>query len=251
MDYAYTITDKGRYLIAKLLAGDQMHITKIMVGKGELPENVDIPAITDLYEPVAIATSDEPKSDRGVAYLTVEYNSALNGGLQEGFWLREIGIFAQDPVEGEILLLYANLGDYPQWVSRYDSSKGVDVRRFPFSIAIGEDRGMVVDFHTELWMTAEDVRSYFELNLLPLIEGMIDDKIDAHNKDPEAHFGFDHILNTKVMPRIALAEAMEELSDFTGDDHAGYENEYITTFKTLDGVEVTGIWNSLLCRIEF
>lgn len=251
MEYAFTVTDAGRYLIARLLTGEEMHITKIMVGEGRMPDNVRMASITDLYEPIAQATSDEPKCDRGVAYLTVEYNSSLNGGLERGFWLREFGIFAMDPVDGEILLAYANLGDVPQWVCAYEQSKGVDVRRFPVQIAIGEDRGMVVDYHTDLWMTAEDVRSYFELNLMPIIRQEIADGIAAHNRDPEAHFGFARFYNTKVGPRIALAEAMEELSGVLGDDHAGYENEYIATFETLDAVDATGNWNEVMARIEF
>lgn len=251
MDYAFTVTDAGRYLIARLLTGEELHITKIMVGKGEMPENVRMAAITELYEPVAQATSDEPKADRGVAYLTVEYNSSLNGGLQTGFWLREFGIFALDPVEGEILLAYATLGDHPQWVCAYDPTKGVDVRRFPVSIAIGEDRGMVVDYHTDLWMTAEDVRSYFEINLMPILEQKIRDGIEEHNRDPEAHGGFFRMLNLNVIPRIALAEAVEEASVFLGGNDIGYENEFIVTFADLSAVDATGNWNEVMARIEF
>lgn len=250
--YGFAVTDAGRYLIARLLTGDTMHITKIMFGDGRVPDGVRLASVTGLYNTVAQGTSDDPQCDRGTAYMTVEYNNALNGGLESGFWLREFGIFALDPANGEVLIGYGTLGDYAQYVAPYAQNVGIDVRRFPVEIAIGEDRGMVVDYKTSLWMTAEDVRNYFNTTLLPLIDEEIDEKIAAHNRDPEAHFGMERILNLNVYPRLALAEAMEELSGVSNDEHIGYENEYITVFDTLDDVDMTsGNWNDLLCRVEF
>lgn len=251
MDYSFCVTDAGRYLIARLLTEQTMHITKIMVGSGKVDESTRLASMTDLVNVVAQATSNAPQCDRGVAYMTIEYNSSLNGGLQTGFWLNEFGIWALDPVEGEVMIAYGTLGDYPQFVCAYEPSKGVDVRRFPVSIAIGEDRGMVVDYHTDLWLTAEDLDEYFSLTIMPLINAQIDDKIAAHNRDPEAHFGFERLLNTKVYPRMCLAEALEELSKNSSNANIGYENEYITTFENLDAVNVTGNWNDLLCKVEF
>jgi hypothetical protein len=175
----------------------------------------------------------------------------LNGGLENGFFLNEFGVWAMDPVVGEVMIAYGTLGDYPQYVAPFNSARGVDVRRFPVAIAIGEDVGMVVDYKTDLWLTADDLAEYYNLIIKPLVLAEIDEKIAAHNRDPEAHSEMERILNLKVYPRLALAEAMEELSDLTSDDHVGYENEYIVTFATLDGVDVTGNWNDFLCRIEF
>jgi len=251
MDYGFAVTDAGRYLIARLLTGETMHITKIMVGSGKVPDGVRLSSVTQLYNVVEQATSDEPKCKDGVAFMTIEYNNSLNGGLERGFFLNEFGIWAMDPAVGEVMIAYGTLGDYPQFVSPFNSAIGVDVRRFPVAIAIGEDRGMVVDYKTELWLTAEDLEDYYNLTIKPLILAEIDEKIDAHNKDPHAHMEMERALNLKVYPRLALAEAMEELSDLTSDDHTGYANEYIVTFETLDGADVTGVWNDALCRIEF
>ena len=109
---------------------------------------------------------------------------------------------------------------------------------------------MVADYHTDLWMTAEDVRSYFELTLMPIINAKIAEAIDAHNRDPHAHNEMAYVMNTKIMPRIALAEAMEEAADLTGDE-IGYANEYIVTFADLSAVDATGNWNEDLARMEF
>ena len=100
----FMITVKGRRLLAKLVAGEQLEITRVMVGSGNLGE--ESPAyFDDLIQPVAQATSTEPVAEDGVVSFVVEYRSDLNGGLQEGFWISEFGVFARDGEE-EILLYY-------------------------------------------------------------------------------------------------------------------------------------------------
>lgn len=171
--YGFAVTDKGRQLIAKLLAGEVMQITRVMFGSGLILAEDDIMALTSLIEPIAPGTSSLPEYKGGVVTMTVEYRSDLNGGLEKGFWLREFGIFANDPDEGEVMIYYATLGEYPQWVSPLGDGTGIDVRRFPISIAIGEDRGVTVDYNTELWLTEEDVLNLFETTLLPIIRDAV------------------------------------------------------------------------------
>lgn len=171
--YGFAVTDKGRQLIAKLLTGEVLQITRVMFGSGMIPAESDIMAATDLIETVAQGTSSKPEYKGGVAAMTVEFRSDLNGGLAKGFWLREFGIFANDPDEGEVMIYYATLGEYPQWVSPLGDGTGIDVRRFPISIAIGEDRGVTVDYNTELWLTEEDVYRLFETTLLPIIRDTV------------------------------------------------------------------------------
>ena len=86
---------------------------------------------------MALATSTVPQvEDKQVSFI-VEYRSDLNGGLAEGFWLNEFGVYANDPDNGEILLYYATMGDYPQYVAAYNG-QAVDVRRYPVVIALSE-----------------------------------------------------------------------------------------------------------------
>ena len=135
--YGFVVTDSGRELIAKLVAGQQLPISKIMVGSGIVPDDVKPASMTALVEPVAAGTSTAPVYDGASVRMIVEYRSDLNGGLDHGFWLREFGVFAFDPDKGEVLIYYGTLGDYPQYVSAA-SDTGVDVRRFPVCIVIGE-----------------------------------------------------------------------------------------------------------------
>ena len=58
--YGSVITDRGRALIAKLIAGDTLSFSRIMVGRGGPDEDAtpqQIAGITDLFDPTAAATS--------------------------------------------------------------------------------------------------------------------------------------------------------------------------------------------------
>ncbi len=180
--YGFVVTDSGRELIAKLVAGQQLPISKIMVGSGTIPDDVKPAAMTALVEPVAAGTSTAPVYDGASVRMIVEYRSDLNGGLDHGFWLREFGVFAFDPDKGEVLIYYGTLGDYPQYVSAA-SNTGVDVRRFPVCIVIGEGLGVTVDYKCEAWMTAEDVEQYCSVTMLRAFLKEAQKLVDAHNDD--------------------------------------------------------------------
>ena len=91
--------------------------------------------------------------------MMVEYRSDLNGGLDRGFWIREFGVFAKDLDGSEVMLYYGTLGDYPQWVSAY-SEQGLDTRRYPVDITIGEGATVIIDYSPEAFMTSEDVNRH-------------------------------------------------------------------------------------------
>jgi hypothetical protein len=157
------ITNQGRALIAKLLALHTLTLSRVTVGRGDIPDDSDPATFTGLIEPVADATSNEPSYKVDTMMMTVEYRNDLNGGLAEGFWLTEYGVFALDPDVGEILFVYGALGDYPEWVSAAGSG-GIDVRRYPFSVTIGQGVDIEVLYNPGSFMTAEDVAEYIDAN---------------------------------------------------------------------------------------
>ena len=239
--YGFVVTKDGRELIAKLIAGQQLPLSRIMVGSGGIPDGGNPREMKDLSEPVAAATSTTPVYDGDTVKMVVEYRSDLNGGLDHGFWLREFGIYAFDPDKGEVLIYYGCLGNYPQYVSAY-SPNGVDVRRFPVCIIIGEDLGVSVDYKCEAWMTAEDVAQYCTITILPLFLNEVEKLIAAHDADPEAHYSIQNSV-TDINARLALLELMYN-TDVTG-------NPFAVTFATLDGVILEGVWNEPAKRVDF
>lgn len=240
--YGCTTTKRGRALIAKILAEKMpLTLTRTMVGSGTCPEGLFPGELQDLVEPVAAATSNEPMYDGDTVHMTVEYRSDLNGGLDHGFWIREFGVFARDLDGEEVLLYYGTLGDYPQWVSAY-SNTGIDTRRFPISITVGEGAVVVIDYSPEAFMTAEDVSQYCVVVMLPQFLAEAQKLIDAHNADPEAHPAIQN-LSAALDSRLSLLELMYN-TDVSG-------NPFTVTFESLAGLVATGVWNAAQKRLEF
>lgn len=239
--YGFVVTNAGYELITKLVAGQKLNLSKVMVGTGSIPEGTDPKTITDLFEPVAKGTSTVPSYDGTTMRMIVEYRSDLNGGLDHGIWLREFGVYAFDPDKGEVLIYYGTLGDRPQYVSAASDS-GIDVRRFPVGLIIGEGTGVSVDYKCEAWMTAEDVENYCTVTILPMFLEEAKKLIAAHNEDEAAHQFIQNKM-TDLDARLALLELMY------GTEVSG--NPFTVTFGDLDGVTVEGVWNQSAMRIEF
>ena len=239
--YGFVVTDDGRELIAKLVAGKQLMLTKIMVGSGSIPDGTKPTEMKNLSEPVAAGTSTAPVYDGVNVQMTIEYRSDLNGGLDHGFWLREFGVFAYDPDKGEIMMCYGTLGDYPQYVSAM-SKTGVDVRRFPVCIVIGEDLDLSVDYKCEAWITLEDLEQYCAVTVLPQFAEKAKELIDQHNSSVDAHPALQNSIGD-IDARLLLLELITK-SGITG-------NPFVVTFDALAGTSTDGVWNESVERIEF
>ncbi len=161
MDYGSIITAAGRRILAGLLAGQTLTLSRIMVGKGNISSVEEMARLTDLVQPVAEATSTVPavSAEGDSVSFIVEYRSDLNGGLKEGFWLSEFGVFAQNPgrPEEDVLIYYATLGDFPQYVCTYKNGAN-DIRRYPVTIAIAIGAEVEITYPAHSFMTAEDVQ---------------------------------------------------------------------------------------------
>lgn len=97
----WALTSKGKKLQLKAQAGTTLKFTKVCLGDG-YPSNVDYyQTATELIHPVkTLAISSATVQDDGFACI----KSLLpNTGLTSAIYLREMGIYAQDPDDGEIL----------------------------------------------------------------------------------------------------------------------------------------------------
>ena len=238
--YGFTITVKGRKLLASLVAGDQLEISRVMVGSGDIGEESPV-YFDDLVQPVAQATSTEPIVENEVVSFVVEYRSDLNGGLEHGFWINEFGVFAMDGEE-EILLYYGSLGEVPQYVSAYKNG-AIDIRRYPVSIVISDGVEVQLAYPALAFMTAQEVRRFLTVNLLPSFMVDIKDLIKQHNEDENAHPKIRALIDADLSARI------ERLENALFYDIK--ENPFMVTFETLNGIVLTkGVWNKTERRLE-
>lgn len=129
-----TLTAKGRTLLNKVMAGDtNLVFTKIKVGDGELGGTIPL-ELLDLRHTVKVLDITESKhiSTDEVCF----YSYLSNQGLQNGFYLKEVGLYAQDPVHGEILYLYDYTIDSSEYIPP-EGSNTVLQRRLGISTIIG------------------------------------------------------------------------------------------------------------------
>ena len=189
MFYGFVITEAGNSLLASMVAGQTLTITKAVVGEGTADNAEAARKLTNLIDPGPEGTSTVPTVEENSVNMIVEYRSDLNGGLQQGFWIGEFGIFGKVGTGAETLIGYGSLGDAKQYVSAYVSGTAPDVRRYPVSITVTTGIQVDVAYPAEAWMTAEDVADLFNQTLKPELEESLDGLIEDHNEDPDAHQG--------------------------------------------------------------
>lgn len=96
------LTKKGQLLQAKVGTGVVLALTKMKLGSGVLPKGTSLEELTDLVTPeqnVGIA-SKEVLTDQKMCKISA---TITNVGLSAGYYVRELGVFANDPDDGEIL----------------------------------------------------------------------------------------------------------------------------------------------------
>lgn len=239
--YGFTITTAGRNLLAKLLAGEILEITRAMVGVGKVPEGRNPAELLDLVQPLAKATATAPVIRDTTITFCVEYRSDLNGGLSEGKYINEFGIFARDPEKGEILLYYGTLGDYPQYIPPYNPNS-VGILRYPVTITLANDVEMILTFDTSAFVTFDDIADYIQITAIPELLEVSRNLINLHDTSEESHQSLKNFM-------VQLSSRINRLEDMMLNNVTG--NTWSVNFNDITGLNVEGVWNKTQSRIEF
>ena len=136
-----TITNKGQLLYAKAQAGTELKFTKMMVGSGDI----------DSRNPATLTALITPKFDVGIQSITpnTELKTATisgsinNTNITSDIYICEIGLFAQDPDEGEILYAYSYAGSYGDYYASAD--RGAYSWNYQINAAIGNASNVTVE----------------------------------------------------------------------------------------------------------
>lgn len=160
------MTDKGIALQSKVQAGEVLNITKMKLGSGTLPAETDIRKLTDLIKPeqnLGIG-GREPNGDYCKISATIS-----NVGLEAGYYVRELGVFAQDPDDGEILYAYTTDGA-PDYLP-VEGGSTVISQEFSVNIAVSDTDKINVEIDPGALATM----------------GYIQLQVNEHNEDASAH----------------------------------------------------------------
>lgn len=108
-----TLTNKGRNLQAKAQTGVELQFTRFVIGDGQLSGQniIDLNALINPKQSLGIAKLKTMPGGKAVVGTVIS-----NKDLTTGFYFREIGVFAQDPDEGEILYCYGNCGPTAEYI---------------------------------------------------------------------------------------------------------------------------------------
>lgn len=104
---ALKMTAAGRVLQSKAQTGQLLKFTRIGLGDGEFSGSPDLLAAM-VSEKQSLSIQSQKTSGDGTSILRV---IATNQGLAQGFYMREVGAYAEDPDTGEeVLYSYTNAG---------------------------------------------------------------------------------------------------------------------------------------------
>lgn len=163
-----TLTNLGKNLQVKCQAGAQLVFTKVKLGDGVHADGTILSELTDLKSIKQTVGITECKVNEN---HQCQISSVIsNAGLESGYYLRELGLFAQDPEVGEIL--YAiTLDENPDFLPEDGGSVTLS-ETFNVLINIGNitDVSAVIDVGG--WATT----------------GYVNQQIEIHDTDPNAHY---------------------------------------------------------------
>ena len=166
------LTNKGIALQAKVQAGTQLHITKLKLGSGVVPGGTDIKTLNDLIAP-------EQNLGIGGKEAVDDYckisSTISNTGLEAGYYVRELGVFAQDPDDGEVLYAYTTDGA-PDYLPAGGGSTVIS-QEFSVMIAV-DDVDNIEVIEVDIDPAALATMGYVQL------------QITEHNTDDDAHKDF-------------------------------------------------------------
>lgn len=105
----FYLTTAGRHLLASVQSGEVLSFTKVGIGDGEPISAEYMESMTGLISPKDYFPVTSVK-DNGDG--TVSIGAVLdNKDVKSRYFIKEIGLFAQDPKRGEILYAVCSCGD--------------------------------------------------------------------------------------------------------------------------------------------
>lgn len=174
------LTGKGELLQAKVEAGEILKFTTLKLGDGVYTPDIDMETLEDLIS---------PKQNLGVAskeadgkYCRIS-TTISNASLNTGYYVRELGVFAEDPDDGEILYMYAT-DNTPDFLPPGGGSIATS-QEFSVNIAVSNAENVQIVVNPKALATMGYVgTSIKEHNNLDNAHAPA---FAAHNKDAHAH----------------------------------------------------------------
>ena len=159
------LTTKGIALQGKALLGDAIVFTKLKIGDGVLPAGITIDELNDLVNPVTTLGITRYERATATSVLVGGYFSNIDIGT--AFYYKEIGLYATDPDEGEILYAYGAAVGTPEYIPATSEGQAIE-KSVALEVVVGATENVTAVFtaNTELaeWLQVHDIPLNANLN---------------------------------------------------------------------------------------
>jgi hypothetical protein len=136
------LTEKGRALLAKAQTGAVLHFTRVKIGDGEIQQGESLEGLNDLVSPkLSLEITHLQAESNGTCHIRT---NITNEGLTEGFFVKEVGLFAMDPDLGEEILYAVTTASNPDYIPS-DGSATVVNNQFDIHILVGNATNIQAD----------------------------------------------------------------------------------------------------------
>ena len=240
------ITAAGLIVLAKGAAGQKITYTKIVLGDGYLEEGQTPRSLTGVVSPKAVIdiTKLKVNTDGTVAVGGIFTNDQTS----DGFFYRELGLYAEDPdpAVGEVLYCYGNCGDLAEWIPPTGGATIVE-KTIDIVTAIGTATNVTAYIPADAYATKEDYETYKAIALAA--QAIANEAIEiarqavqTANEAKQATIDLNKAVTQNTSKIQTLWDAV--FSEITS-------NPFQITFDDLEGLTVrSGIWNTGQRRLE-
>ena len=172
------ITNKGMALYTKIQAGKELKFTKMRVGSGKFEgDPIDLLDLVDGKLDVEIVKVS-PNPQQKIALINGIVN---NSSLTTALYICELGLYAEDPDEGEILYGYTSAGEYGDYYSPISNGP------FSWSYQVAAAIGNASNIHVTMSESSYDYSLVNTNTNLTVINGAtqydINQQIDTYLKE--------------------------------------------------------------------
>lgn len=240
------ITAAGLIVLAKGAAGQKITYTKIVLGDGYLEEGQTPRSLTGVVSPKAVIdiTKLKVNTDGTVAVGGIFTNDQTS----DGFFYRELGLYAEDPdpAVGEVLYCYGNCGDLAEWIPPTGGATIVE-KTIDIVTAIGTATNVTAYIPADAYATKEDYETYKAIALAAQAIAneailLAQQAVGIAEQAAAAVVDLSNVVQQNTSKITTLWDAV--FGDIT-------TNPFQITFANLDGITLTsGVWNATLQRLE-
>lgn len=136
------LTEKGRALLAKAQTGSVLRFTRVKIGDGEIQSGESLELLNDLVNPkLSLEITHLQAESNGICHVRT---NITNEGLTEGFFVKEVGLFAMDPDLNEEILYAITTATNPDYIPPAGSATVVN-NQFDINILVGNATNIQAD----------------------------------------------------------------------------------------------------------